>query len=60
MITIESIKHLFYYLRKGVLPMTANEMFERLTAENKELVIREIENLIESQSEHQSPSGSPE
>ena len=58
--TIEPTKHTFYYFRKGVLPMTPNEMFDRLAAENKEIVTREIENLIKSQSEHQSPSCSQE
>ena len=58
-LTIEPMKHMFYYFHKGVLPMTATEMYECLTAENKEKVIREIESLIKSQSENQSPSDSP-
>ena len=58
--TIEPMKHMFYYFHKGVLFMTANEMFERLSQENKKKVIREIESLIESQSENRSPSDSPE
>ena len=39
--------------------MTAEQMFDLLNAENKEIVIQAIETLIASQSDRQSSSGSP-
>lgn len=41
--------------RKEIDYVTAEEMFDKLTAENKEIVIRQIEILVASQSENQSP-----
>ena len=43
-----------------VLHMTSEQKFELLTNENKEIIKREIEILIASQSDHQSSSGFPE
>ena len=52
---IELLEHLFYNLRceRGTSDMKPEEMYEQLTDENKEQVIRQIEILIESQSTHQ-------
>ena len=42
------------------LYMTSEQKFELLTNENKEIIKRQIEILIASQSDHQSSSGFPE
>ena len=51
---------MFYYFRKGVLHMTAEEKFAMLTPEQREVVIQQIETLKVSQSENQSSSDSQE
>ena len=45
---------------RGGLLMTAQEKFEQLTVENKEIIIRQIETLIKNQSESRSSSDSQE